>query len=110
MPIWTDAVTGAIRRHVAKTGSPVFTRKALIAGEIGALRVKTRTRGSTPTQTMGRELQQLRDAGLIAFVESGVYRWLGDMPEAEPITPSKGLFLFPAIPSPDVKIGLCVEI
>lgn len=98
MPIWTDAVTNAIRRHVAKTGSPVFTRKALIAGEIGAMAAETRTRGSTPTQTMGRELQQLRDAGLIEFLKPGTYRWLGDMPEPEPSTPSKGLFLLPVAP------------
>jgi putative restriction endonuclease len=97
MPIWTDAVTGAIRRHVVKTGSPVFTRRALIAGEIGAIAAETRTRGSTPAQTMGRVLQELREAGLIEFVEPGVYRWLGDMPEAEPTTPSKGLFLLPTI-------------
>ena len=43
-------------------------------------------------------LQELRDAGLIEFVKPGVYRWLGDMPEAEPATPSKGLFLLPADP------------
>lgn len=99
MPIWTDAVTDAIRRHVAKTGSSTFTRRALIAGEIGAIEAETRTRGSTPTQTLGRELQQLRDAGLIEFLERGTYRWLGDRPEREPSTPSKGLFLLP--PSPD---------
>jgi putative restriction endonuclease len=101
MPIWTDAVTNAIRRHVVKTGSSTFTRQALIAGEIGAIEAETRTRGSTPTQTMGRELQQLRDAGLIQFVRPGTYRWLGDMPEQEPVTASKGLFLLPAIPGVD---------
>lgn len=53
MPIWTDAVTGAIRRHVAKTGSSTFTREALIVSEIGAIAAETRTRGSTPAQTMG---------------------------------------------------------
>lgn len=95
MPIWTDAVTNAIQRHVASTGSPLFTRQALIAAEIGAIEAETRTSGRTPTQTLGRELQQLRDAGLIEFLERGTYRWLGDMPGLEPATVTKGVFLLP---------------
>jgi putative restriction endonuclease len=100
MPIWTDAVTNAIRRHVARTGSPLFTRQALIAAEIGAIEAETRTTGLTPTQTLGRELQQLRDAGLVEFLERGTYRWLGEMPEPEPATASKGIFLLPPHPDP----------
>ena len=96
MPIWTDAVTNAIRRHVAKTGSPLFTRQALIAAELGAMEAETRTRGRTPSQTMGRELQQLRKEGLVEFLERGTYRWLGAMPEPEPATASKGIFVLPA--------------
>ena len=96
MPIWTDAVTNAIRRHVAKTGSPLFTRQALIAAELGAMEAETRTRGRTPSQTMGRELQQLRKAGLVEFLERGTYRWLGAMAEPEPATASKGVFFLPA--------------
>lgn len=96
MRIWTEAVTNAIRRHVARTGSPVFTRQTLIDAEIGAIEAETQTRGATPTQTMGRVLQELRDAGLIQFLEPGHYRWLGAVPKPEPITPSKGLFVLPA--------------
>ncbi|WP_454884765.1 HNH endonuclease [Sphingomonas oryzagri] len=99
MASWPDALTKAIRRHVAKTGSSTFTRQAFIADEIGAILAETRAQGSTPTQTMGRELQELRDAGLVQFVKRGTYRWLGDMPELEPATPSKGLFLLPAHPA-----------
>lgn len=100
MPIWTDAVTNAIRRYVARTGSPEFTRQELIAAELGAIEAETRTVGRTPTQTLGRELQQLRDAGLVEFLEPGNYRWLGAMPEPEPATPSKGIFLLPQNPNP----------
>ncbi len=99
MPIWTDAVTNAIQRHVARTGSPLFTRQALLAAELGAMEAETRTRGRTPSQTMGRELQQLRKAGLVEFLERGTYRWLGAMPEPEPATASKGMFLL--LPHPD---------
>jgi putative restriction endonuclease len=93
MPIWAEAVTNAIRRHVARTGSPLFTRRALIAAEGKAIEAETLTRGRTPTQTLGRELQQLRDAGMLAFLERGTYRWLGDMPESETAPPSKGVFV-----------------
>lgn len=103
MPIWTDAVTNAIRRHVARTGSPLFTRQALIAAELGAMEAETRTRGRTPSQTMGRELQQLRKAGLVEFLERGTYRWLGAMPEPEPATASKGIFLLPVHPGPSAQ-------
>ncbi|MDO6413730.1 hypothetical protein Q4F19_04985 [Sphingomonas sp. BIUV-7] len=95
MRIWTEAVTRAIHRHVARTGSPLFTRRALINAEVGAIIDETRTAGSTPTQTLGRELQQLRDAGLLEFLDRGTYRWLGPMPDVEPAMPSKGVFLLP---------------
>jgi putative restriction endonuclease len=93
MPIWDEAVKNAIRRHVAETGSPLFTRKALIASEIGAIAAETRTTGATPTQTLGRELQQLRDAGLVEFLERGTYRWLGAMPDPAPVIPSRGIMV-----------------
>ena len=94
MPIWDEAVKNAIRRHVVRTGSPIFSRQALINSEIGSIITETRTAGATPTQTLGRELQQLRNAGLIEFPARGTYRWLGDMPEPEPLSPSKGVFVF----------------
>jgi putative restriction endonuclease len=89
VPIWSDAVIGAIRRHVARTGSPIFTRQEFIAAEGEAMAEETRTRGRTPAQTMTRELQELRDAGRIEFIERGVYRWL----EATTVRPGKGVVL-----------------
>lgn len=99
MPIWTDAVKEAVLRHTVRTGSRLFTRKAFIAAEMRAIEAATRTEGRTPTQTLGRELQQLRDAGLIEFLEPGNYRWLGAMPEQEPDIPSNGIFRL--VPHPD---------
>ncbi|MDV3456675.1 HNH endonuclease [Sphingomonas sp. HF-S4] len=103
MPIWASAVTAAIRRYVARTGSPEFTRKAFIAAEIEAIEAETRTSGLTPTQTLGRELQQLRDAGLIEFVVRGTYRWLGTMPEMEPVVPTNGVFQLVPHPGDDLS-------
>lgn len=90
---WTDAVDAAVRRHVARTGSPVFTRQALMDAELNAIIADTGSAGATPHQTLSRELQQLRDAGLIAFNDQGTYRWLGDAYEGLRQGASKGVFV-----------------
>src|SRR5687768_5660667 len=87
----SEAVTNAVRRHVAKTGSPVFTRQALIDTELEAIIADTGSAGATPNQTLSRELQQLRDAGVLKFIDQGTYRLL-DTPSAHQGT-SKGVFL-----------------
>jgi putative restriction endonuclease len=89
MPIWTDAAVNAIRRHIARTGSAVFTRQAIMAEELSAASAETRTVGKTPAQTFTRELQQRRKMGLLEFVDRGKYRWLGPMPKLAPTTASK---------------------
>jgi len=91
VPSWTDAVTNAVRRHVAATGSPLFTRQALLDAELDAIVAETGSAGATPWQTISRELQQLRDAGMLDFVDAGTYRWAG----AEHLArgTSKGVFV-----------------
>ena len=71
---WSEAVESAVRRHVAKTGSQIFSRQALIDSELDAIVSDTGSAGATPHQTLSRELQQLRDAGIIAFFDQGTYR------------------------------------
>jgi putative restriction endonuclease len=90
---WSDAVADAVRRHVARTGSLVFTRQALIDSELDAIVVETGSTGVTPHQTLSRELQQLRDAGVIEFLEHGTYRWNGFPFEAPIQGTSKGVFV-----------------
>jgi putative restriction endonuclease len=90
---WSDAVADAVRRHVAKTGSAVFTRQALIDAELDAIVADTGSAGATPHQTLSRELQQLRDAGAIAFIDQGTYRWVGYPFEAPLQGSSKGVFV-----------------
>jgi len=91
MASWTDAVTNAVRRHVAATGSPLFTRQALLDAELDAIIAETGSAGVTPWQTISRELQQLRDGGMLDFVDAGTYRWAGV--ERLPQGPSKGVFI-----------------
>ena len=90
---WSEAVENALRRHVAKTGAPLFTRQALIESELDAIVAETGSAGATPYQTLSRELQQLRDAGAIEFVGQGVYRWLGPQSAVMRQGLSKGVFV-----------------
>jgi putative restriction endonuclease len=91
MAIWTEAVEAAIRRHIAKTDSPIFTRQALLDSELDAIVADTGSAGATPQQTISRELQELRDAGAIEFLGAGAYRWLGS--EALRQGSAKGVFV-----------------
>lgn len=64
-----------MRRHVDSTGDPVFTRQELSDAELNLIVSETGSEGATPHQTLSRELQQLRDAGVIEFVDDrGTYR------------------------------------
>jgi putative restriction endonuclease len=50
---------------------------------MGAIVAETGSSGATPWQTLSRELQELRDRGLLEFVGAGVYRSAG-LPVADP--------------------------
>lgn len=87
----SEAVLNAVRSHVARTSSPVFTREALIEAELNSIIAAAGSTGATPYQTLSRELQQLRDSGLLEFAGAGSYRWRG-FDFAEPGV-SKGVFV-----------------
>ena len=90
---WSEAVVAAVRRHVQRTGSTIFTRQGLIDGEMEAIVTATGASGATPWQTLSRELQELRDRGLLEFVGPGVYRYAG-LPVADvPFGATKGVFV-----------------
>lgn len=90
---WSEAVEAAVRRYVARTGSPVFTRQALIDTELDSIVADTGSAGATPHQTLSRELQQLRDSGIIEFIDAGTYRWLGAPWETLRADTTKGVFV-----------------
>lgn len=83
----------AVRRHVERTGSTIFTRQALIDSEMDAIVAATGSTGATPWQTLSRELQELRDRGLLEFVGAGVYRYAGLPAAHSPIGATKGVFV-----------------
>lgn len=64
-----------MRRHVDNTGNPVFTRQEFVDAEMSRIVSETGSEGETPHQTLSRELQQLRDAGVLEFVDDrGTYQ------------------------------------
>jgi hypothetical protein len=77
MMSWSEAVEAAVRRQAAKSGDGSFTRAALIEDELAQIIADTDSKGTTPQQTLSRELQELRDAGRIVFLDDqGGYRWI----------------------------------
>ena len=75
---WTEAVEEAVRRHVGRTGRYVFTRQELIEAELPTMIAETGSEGVTPERTLSRELQEMRDRGLLEFVDDrGTYRLIG---------------------------------
>lgn len=72
---WSEVVEEAVRRHVDSTGSAEFTRHELIDAELHRIASETGSEGATPHMTLSRELQQLRDSGVLEFVDDrGTYR------------------------------------
>lgn len=60
---------------------------------MSAIVAATGSTGATPWQTLSRELQELRDRGLLEFVGAGVYRYAG-LPVADgPFGVTKGVFV-----------------
>lgn len=75
MLTWTEAVIDAVQRVAANKPDGIFSRNDLILQEGARMCAETGTSGETPMQTVSRELQQLRDRGVIEFVDGkGTYR------------------------------------
>lgn len=68
---WRKAVWEAVQRR-ARDGS--VTRAELIEFELDRIISEVGSKGQTPHQTLSRELQELRDAGVLLFDGEGHYR------------------------------------
>lgn len=90
---WSEAVEIAVRRLVARHGSPDFTRQQVIEEELGRIVCETGSRGMTPEMTLSRELQELRDRGEIEFLAPGQYRLLETPFHLPHVTSSKCVFV-----------------
>lgn len=73
---WQDAVLEAIVRVTDTLGSSNFTRQQLLEHELENLCEATGTVGATPNQTLSREVQSLRNKGILEFGKPGHYNLL----------------------------------
>jgi DNA-binding transcriptional ArsR family regulator len=79
MITWREAVIRGIRRLVNRKSSVLFTRQEILSEEIGHIAEEAGSDGQTPGQTLSRILQELRDDGLVTFIDNqGNYIYLGD--------------------------------
>ena len=91
---WQDAVLEAVVRVTTTLGSSQFTRQQLLEHELESLHEATGTLGATPTQTLSRELQALRNKGILEFGTRGRYTLLlephlGNVNETSPLEPEE---------------------
>lgn len=77
---WREAVWNAVQRR-ARDGS--VTRAELIEFELGQIVAEVGSKGQTPHQTLSRELQELRDAGVLLFDGDGRYRIASGLAEKD---------------------------
>jgi hypothetical protein len=66
---WREAVEAAVRRQAARDPNGVITRRDLIAYEKSRIISDCGGGGETPEQTISRTLQELRDGGVIKFLD-----------------------------------------
>lgn len=76
---WRDAVIAALHDYSSKHGTRLVTRQGLIHEYLDRIVAQTGATGITPDYTMSRILQELRDEGLLSFLQSGQYL-LADQP------------------------------
>ena len=72
---WKDAVEAAVRRQAARSQNGLFTRQELLDSERTRILSDCGGGGETPDQTVSRVLQELRNDGVIAFLDDqGTYQ------------------------------------
>lgn len=52
---WSEVVEEAVRRHVATTGNPEFSRPDFLEAELNRMIEETGSSGATPHKTVDRE-------------------------------------------------------
>ncbi len=68
---WKEAVKAALNRMRANKAGDEITRSDLIDAELGNIVAEAKSQGMTPSQTLSRVLQELREEGAIEFSDYG---------------------------------------
>ena len=71
---WRDSVLDAIVRVAGRHSTDIVDRRGLIADELDTIVSEAGAEGATPSQTVSRVLQELRDESVIEFLGGGKYR------------------------------------
>lgn len=77
--LWRDAVIAALDRYSTRHSTRLISRQPLIDEELERICKDTDSHGETPSQTLSRVLQELRNDKIIYFTGSGQYL-LADKP------------------------------
>ena len=70
---WRDAVPTSIRAYSQRRVTRVILRQEFISEEMQTILLATQSQSATPTQTLSRVLQDLRDEGMLEFLYRGTY-------------------------------------
>ena len=74
---WKQAVLEAIQRLCERKGEEIFDFRTLCDEELQQIIEDTQTRGITPKKSVQRFLQDLREEGVIEFLDNqGTYKLL----------------------------------
>lgn len=70
---WRDVVLESLQRFAARNHSRNIDRKQFLDEELASMSQAMNAAGQTPAQTVSRVLQELRNEGLVEFLDSGSY-------------------------------------
>lgn len=70
---WRDAVLFALREYTTRHGTRTVERQPFLMEELAGIIAATESVGLTPEQTLSRNVQELRDEGLVQFLGNGSY-------------------------------------
>ena len=85
---WRDAVLASLHSYCVRHSTRVVERQQFISEQLPVIVTAVGSQGLTPHQTLSRILQELRDEGVLQFLERGYYLLL-DAPidvESEDLT------------------------
>lgn len=70
---WQQAVKAGLERYSSKNKTVQIERDRFLQQELSRIIVDTASAGKTPSQTVSRVLQELRDDGFLFFSNTGLY-------------------------------------
>ncbi len=70
---WQQAVKSSLERYAHRNATIQIERDQFLQQELPHIILETGSKGKTPSQTLSRVLQELRDEGFLFFSKNGLY-------------------------------------